>query len=164
MQNSKNKRNHLSLLKDDRGVTLLEVIAVIAVLSVVLASVVAFLLTGAKMSAQVSNGAKFSIRELTAVEFINKALYKADVNDELQQDAYDQDAYDSNTGRYSKLYISSSGVNATIYSDEGTVYYQVGEGSATSLSSGKIYFYINGRTVTYVLNDTQHTVYLRITQ
>ena len=159
MQNSKNKRNHLSLLKDDRGVTLLEVIAVIAVLSVVLASVVAFLLTGAKMSAQVSNGAKFSIRELTAVEFINKALYKADVNDELQQDAYD-----SNTGRYSKLYISSSGVNATIYSDEGTVYYQVGEGSATSLCSGEIYFYINGRTVTYVLNDTQHTVYLRIAQ
>ena len=161
MQNSKNKRNNLSLLKDDRGVTLLEVIAVIAVLSVVLASVVAFLLTGAKMSAQVSNGAKFSIRELTAVEFINKALYKADVNAESE---LQKAVYDSVTETYHKLYISSSGVNATIYSDEGTVYYQVGEGSATSLCSGEIYFYINGRTVTYVLNDTQHTVYLRIAQ
>lgn len=160
MQNSKIEQTKIPICKNNRGVTLLEVIAVIAVLGVVLASVTAFLLTGVRMSAQVSNGAKFSIRELTAVEFINKALYKAtDIELEPETDEYVQE-----TGIYNELTLKSSGTTATIYSSEGTVYYKVSQSGATALCSGEIYFKIDGDTVTYVLNSTPHVVHLRIVE
>ena len=158
MQTGKNLQADLQIRKNNRGVTLLEVIAVIAVLGVVLASVTAFLLTGVKMSAQVSDGAKFSIREVTAVEFINKALYKSTKIAGLP-------ATDENGATpeiYTQLELTSSGTTATLYSEEGTVYYEGPSGSRTALCSGEIYFKMNGDTVTYVLNGTEHIVHLRM--
>ncbi|MBQ1233628.1 MAG: hypothetical protein IIX86_08860, partial [Clostridia bacterium] len=58
--------------------SLVEVIALIAVLSVVVAAVVGFMITGSKMSVNVSGKAGASIKEQTAVEFINKTILKYD--------------------------------------------------------------------------------------
>ena len=108
MQNSRKMQANPQFGANNRGVTLIEVIAVIAVLSVVLAAVTAFLLTGVRMSAQVSGSAKFSIREQTAVEFINKALYKSTVTL--------VDPQGENVDEGSKLALTSSETTATLYS------------------------------------------------
>ena len=73
----KQKMSNLRISQNHKGLTLVEVIAMIAVLSVVMAVVAGFMISGAKMSAKVSDNAGASIREHTAVEFINKTLNKA---------------------------------------------------------------------------------------
>ena len=57
-------KNRLS--KNNKGMSLVEVIALIAVLSVVVAAVVGFMITGSKMSVKVSGTAGASIKEQTA--------------------------------------------------------------------------------------------------
>jgi prepilin-type N-terminal cleavage/methylation domain-containing protein len=60
--------------KNNKGVTLIEVIAVVAVLGVVMAAVTGFMITGTKMSARVSDTAASSMKDETAVEFINRRI------------------------------------------------------------------------------------------
>ena len=67
----KQKMSNLRISQNHKGLTLVEVIAMIAVLSVVMAVVAGFMISGANMSAKVSTNAGASIREQTAVEFIN---------------------------------------------------------------------------------------------
>ena len=60
------------LNKNNKGVTLIEVIAVVAVLGVVMAAVTGFMITGTKMSARVSDTAASSMKDETSVEYINR--------------------------------------------------------------------------------------------
>lgn len=149
-----NKNPQLS--KNNKGVTLVELIAVIAVLSVVIAAVTGFVITGAKMSSNVSGKATGSIKEQTAVEFINARILEANPEAAKVED-------DSNGKK--KLII---GEEATIFtnSQNGSqwVQYQYGTNAAIDLCPGEISFeYDKGsKTVTYELNGVKHIVHLRI--
>ena len=170
LQRRKNRtQRDLRLHKNNQGVTLVEVIAVVAVLSVVLAAVVGFMLTGTRMSAQVTGEAGVSIREQTAVEFINKTLYKATKTnvsyvgplEELDPNPEDQ--------RYFATLVLDADPEAEtaprFYAKDGKVYYKASEqASETELCSGTIYFIKDQatNTVIYVLNDTTHIVHIRV--
>lgn len=171
LQRRKNRmQRDLRLHKNNQGVTLVEVIAVVAVLSVVLAAVVGFMLTGTRMSAQVTGEAGVSIREQTAVEFINKTLYKATKTDmayeesleELDPNPEDQQDY------FATLVLDANPDSETaprFYAKDGKVYYKASnQASETELCSGTIYFIKDPttNTVTYVLNDTTHIVHMRV--
>ncbi len=127
------------LRKNNKGVTLVEVIAVIAVLGVVMAAVTGFMITGARMSAQVSNAATVSSREQAAVEFINQRLWKANKVEKSGESAV----------------LIDTVLLETI---DGKVKY-----NGVDLCDGEIYFeLITNNTVTYYLNGTKHVVHLRI--
>ena len=154
------KRKQISnnrLSKNNRGVTLIEVIAVIAVLSVVSAAVMGFMLTGAKMSAQVSGTAGDSIKEQTAVEFINKTILK-----------YGQDVLYVDDDGYLKITLSEQAV-AYIMTQNDTVAYVMKTPDenidrVTELCPGTIAFQLSEETdtVTYELNGEKHVVHLRV--
>lgn len=157
------QNNRLS--KNNKGVTLVEVIAVIAVLGVVMAAVTGFMITGTKMSAKVSNEAGSSMREQTAVEFINRRLWEAkNIEFELA---------DKDTGDITSILID--GVNLSYNEDANAVYYgATAEKEGVKLCEGKIRFekYVVGESVVedvivYYIEDngdeTMHIVHLRIT-
>lgn len=155
------QNNRLS--KNNKGVTLVEVIAVIAVLGVVMAAVTGFMITGAKMSAKVSGDAKLGIREQTAVEYINERLLEN--TGEISVDDQDKISVD---GHEYYAGIQIGGIN--LYTDLGDpedpapleeckVKY-----NNVELCEGYIYFEKTGDdgTVIYVLNGTRHVVHLRV--
>ncbi len=155
------KPNRLS--KNNKGVTLVEVIAVIAVMSVVMAAVTGFMITGTKMSAKVSGGATAGMREQTAVEYINQRLLEVSVAalalpDEtvrVELDGQEKQVYDT-------LYID--GKPLTTQRDEDTQKSTVTY-NGVQLLSGEIYFErvdAEKNAVTYILNGVKHVVYLRI--
>ena len=71
----KQKASNLRISQNHKGVTLVEVIAVIAVLSVVMAAVTGFVLTGTKMSAKVSGTAFVTSMFSAAVKTTSSPLY-----------------------------------------------------------------------------------------
>ena len=164
MQNSRKMQANPQFGANNRGVTLIEVIAVIAVLSVVLAAVTAFLLTGVRMSAQVSGTATASAREQTAVEFIQKTLQGMPA----ETIAIPDDSAKDSDGNFLAIYKAvADDENGTKYepflyhTEDGKVVYNNG-GKEVELCSGTIYFKaIEANTVTYYLNGTPHVVHLR---
>ena len=156
------KRKQISnnrLSKNNRGVTLIEVIAVIAVLSVVSAAVMGFMLTGAKMSAQVSGTAGDSIKEQTAVEFINKTILK-----------YEPGVLGVDDDGYLKITLSEQAVAYIMTQNDTVVYVMIMKtpdeniDRVTELCPGTISFQLSEETdtVTYELNGEKHVVLLRI--
>lgn len=145
------KPNRLS--KNNKGVTLVEVIAVIAVLSVVMGAITGFMITGARMSAQVSGGATAGMREQTAAEYINQRLWEAAgiIKESDPVEGSDED--------YRTLEIGE----AKLTTREGKVMYIMY--NSVELCQGEIYFKrVDNDTVTYVLNGVTHIVHLRMEQ
>lgn len=156
------------LSKNNKGVTLVELIAVIAVLSVVIAAVTGFVITGAKMSAHVNGVATESIKTQTVVDFINQKFWEA------QSVSVSMDATAENNGYY-KL-ITIDGADLSTYEKDGINYvgYRFGAESAEPiyLCPGEIYFEIKSDgstdrvtdrvTVAYHLNGIEHVVSVRI--
>lgn len=145
------------LSKNNKGVTLVEVIAVIAVMSVVMAAVTGFMITGARMSAQVSGGATAGMREQTAAEYINQRLWEADPVKlvlDLDTELEDQETGEK-TGRFATLDID--GIMLTTTDDKVTY-------NGVELCSGEIYFEKSESkdVIVYILNDVEHVVHLRI--
>ena len=168
------------LLKNNKGVTLVELIAVIAVLSVVSAAVAGFMITGSKMSAKVSGDAGDSMKEQTTVEFINKAILKNDFESLILLDELKNEE-DQGTGTYAGLIIKLNdadtirGLVTTETTDENnTVVYKTvtkeletgawidSDSAPIELCPGKITFEKQGNTLTYELNGEEHVVYLRV--
>ena len=169
------KMSNLRMSQNHKGLTLVEVIAMIAVLSVVMAVVAGFMISGANMSAKVSTNAGASIREQTAVEFINKTLSKAP-----ETVTYVDAGEDVFTTLFLGNWEDGAEVDANIpilYSEDGVVYYRAnGNASPTELCKGEIrfildedkteenppYIYSSGYIITYELNGTRHTVHSRV--
>ena len=150
----KQSKSNLQLRKNNQGMTLIEVIAVVAVLGVVMAAVLGFMITGAKMSAKVSGTATDSIKEQTAVEFINRRIWEATtLEGQIPTDGY-----------YGCLKLGDEICITTENPDEdnAVVVYCIGENKKIELCPGSIYFKIGDKTVTYVLNEKEHVVYPRI--
>ena len=150
----KQSKSNLQLRKNNQGMTLIEVIAVVAVLGVVMAAVLGFMITGAKMSAKVSGTATDSIKEQTAVEFINRRIWEATtLEGQIPNDGY-----------YGCLKLGDEICITTENPDEdnAVVVYCIGENKKIELCPGSIYFKIGDKTVTYVLNEKEHVVYPRI--
>lgn len=144
------KPNRLS--KNNKGVTLVEVIAVIAVLSVVMGAITGFMITGARMSAQVSGGATAGMREQTAAEYINQRLWEA------AGTIAASDPVEGSDEDYRTLEIGE----AELTTQDGKVTY-----NNVELCQGEIYFKRvdnDNNTVTYVLNGVTHIVHLRMEQ
>ena len=138
------------LSKNNRGVTLIEVIAVIAVMSVVMVAITGFMITGTRMSAQVSGGATAGMREQTATEYINQRLWETTENISVNEPKAEAPT------EFTKLYIGES----VLTSADGVVTY-----NNVELCRGEIYFLeIDDvtNTITYYLNGTKHVVHLRI--
>ncbi len=138
------------LSKSNRGVTLIEVIAVIAVMSVVMVAITGFMITGTRMSAQVSGGATAGMREQTATEYINQRLWET-----TEKISVDDPKTEAPT-EFTKLYIGES----VLTSADGVVTY-----NGVELCRGEIYFLeIDDvtNTITYYLNGMKHVVHLRI--
>ena len=165
------------LLKNNKGVTLVELIAVIAVLSVVSAAVAGFMITGSKMSAKVSGDAGDSMKEQTTVEFINKAILKNDIKSLILLDELKNEE-DQGTGIYAGLIIKlndADTIRGLVTTDENnTVVYKTvtkeletdkwidSDSAPIELCPGKITFEKQGNTLTYELNGEEHVVYLRV--
>lgn len=168
--------------KNNKGVTLIEVIAVVAVLGVVMAAVTGFMITGTKMSARVSDTAASSMKDETAVEFINRRILNYGkqslaVNEEVTNDK-------GEVIGYSDLLITLSEQDnsyAMLTTEDGVVVYKMGtkellvntENSGADFDKdvrsieicpGDIYFNLENNTVTYVLNDVEHVVHLRVAE
>ena len=165
------QNNRLS--KNNKGMSLVEVIALIAVLSVVVAAVVGFMITGSKMSVNVSGKAGASIKEQTAVEFINKTILK--YGEEIAVVPMEDNADDgTNDDQNCALHIKLSERNyALLITEDGKVVYQtyvIEEGdvvtqlNSTELCSGEVRFEMDStnNTVTYYLNNAKHVVHLRV--
>ena len=160
------------LSKNHKGATLIEVIAVIAVLSVVAAAVAGFMISGAKMSAKVSGVAAGSMKEQTTVEFINEMLWRKDSSSlEWRDDMKDENS--QNTNKYLGLVIKLNGsVCALLTTENNTVVYitcteegdaLVPTGKSVELCPGKIVFENTASdTVTYYINNEKHVVHLRV--
>ena len=166
-------KNRLS--KNNKGMSLVEVIALIAVLSVVVAAVVGFMITGSKMSVKVSGTAGASIKEQTAVEFINKTILKYDKTT-LALDSEIEDNDDRTPVTYAALrIIISDTLCAVITTENDTVVYKtqtkendtwVDSEKVTELCPGTIEFISlenENNTVIYKLNGEKHVLYLRVT-
>ena len=161
------------LNNNNKGMSLVEVIALIAVLSVVVAAVVGFMITGSKMSVNVSGKAGASIKEQTAVEFINKTILKYD---KTRLELYSEIG-DNGEQTYAALRIILSDTRcAVITTENDTVVYKtqtkaseeetwVDSEKATELCPGTIDFELNTdtETVIYKLNDDEeHVLRLRV--
>lgn len=165
------------LIKNNKGVTLVELIAVIAVLSVVSAAVAGFMITGSKMSAKVSGAAGDSMKEQTTVEFINKAILKNDSESLILRDELKKDD-GQGTGTYAELIIKlndADTIRGLVTTDENNkvIYKTLTKGSEPDqwidsdrapieLCPGKITFEKQGDTLTYKLDDEEHVVHLRV--
>ncbi|MBO5758271.1 MAG: prepilin-type N-terminal cleavage/methylation domain-containing protein [Clostridia bacterium] len=160
------------LNKNNKGVTLIEVIAVVAVLGVVMAAVTGFMITGTKMSAQVSDTATNSMKEQTAVEFINRMILGAKSEVKVVEDG--GQVTDGDHTYYLALYCGEN-VQIANGKDPKTqkpvVVYRYADNSGSNIvreiviCPGEIYFeQVNEKnTVTYYLNDDKHVVHLRVT-
>ena len=133
--------------KNNKGVTLIEVIAVIAVMSVVMAAVTGFLITGARMSANVSGGATAGMQEQTATEYINKWILEC--KDPIEAKILKE----GSETEYTELHIGERILTTT----DGKVCY-----NNVELCQGEIYFKKENSKITYILNGTEHVVHLRI--
>ena len=157
-------KSNLQLRKNNQGMTLIEVIAVVAVLGVVMAAVLGFMITGAKMSAKVSGTATDSIKEQTAVEFINRRIWEANaiVKDENKIWESEHPYYES----YTHLYLGDGICITTENPDEdnAVVVYRFGDNEQIELCPGKIYFETIDNGVIYYLNDEKHVVHLRVAE
>ena len=167
---SRQSKSRTNLRKNNRGVTLIEVIAVVAVMSIVMAAVTGFIITGSKMSANVSGHAKDSMQEQTAVEYINRWIWAADTvtADEDSILLIEVPEWWNSEKCYTKLslgttvgfltFIPKSESNA-----EAIVIYNKGNSDEyIELCTGEIYFEeITNNTVTYYLNGEKHVVHLR---
>ena len=146
------------LHKNNKGVTLVEVIAVIAVLAVVMAAVTGFVITGAKMSAQVSGGATAGVRQQTAAEFINQRLWEVPGSAiEVQKNVPDEQ--NQPTDEYKKLSITVGEAKSVLTTTDGKVTY-----NGVVLCDGTITFRFeeSADTVIYTLNEVEHVIHLRI--
>jgi prepilin-type N-terminal cleavage/methylation domain-containing protein len=159
--------------KNNKGVTLIEVIAVVAVLGVVMAAVTGFMITGTKMSAQVSDTATNSMKEQTAVEFINRMILGAKSGVKVVEDG-DHDQITDVDHLYYQCYLALyCGENVQIANSEDpktqkpAVVYRYDDANSSReivICPGEIYFeQVNKNTVTYYLNDDKHVVHLRVT-
>lgn len=169
---SRQSKSRTNLRKNNRGVTLIEVIAVVAVMSIVMAAVTGFIITGSKMSANVSGHAKDSMQEQTAVEYINRWIWAADTvtADEYpillnevpewwtSEKCYTTLSLGTRVGVGFLTFIPKSESNA-----EAIVIYNKGDSNEyIELCTGEIYFEeITNNTVTYYLNGEKHVVHLR---
>lgn len=166
------QNNRLS--KNNKGATLIEVIAVIAVLSVVAAAVAGFMITGAKMSANVSGVAADSMKEQTTVEFINEMLWRYDSSSLSWRDEL-KDENSQNEKEYIGLVIKLNGSDtkcALITTENNTVVYKactledsnlVISDKTVELCPGKIIFEnTTTNTVIYYINGEKHVVHLRV--
>ena len=175
------------LNKNNKGVTLIEVIAVVAVLGVVMAAVTGFMITGTKMSAQVSDTATNSMKEQTAVEFIQKLVLECSSADLKLKGDEILNRENKGTGYYPTLEIifsenASAELSFVDVDQDGIndhltyVMYTVDPASGEKTSKKPIELcslekpYLNGflineetNTLTYYLNDDKHVVHLRIT-
>ena len=152
----KQSKSNLQLRKNNQGMTLIEVIAVVAVLGVVMAAVLGFMITGAKMSAKVSGTATDSIKEQTAVEFINRRIWEATtLEGQIPNDGY-----------YGCLKLGEEICITTENPDEdnAVVVYRFGDTKQIELCPGKIYFETDNGTVIYYLNGEKHVVHLRVAE
>ena len=180
------QKSSLRLNKNNKGVTLIEVIAVVAVLSVVMAAVMGFMITGAQMSAKVSGTAGDSMKEQTAVEFINKTILKHGRDDMIPypRDGSPEEPENIEYGLWIKLEETNSAYTyAFLTTLNDTVVYQVytsdkedGESAEQTIETmnlintielcpGKINFEnnIDNDTVIYYLNNGEkHVVHLRV--
>ncbi len=157
---------HNRLSKNNQGVTLIEVITVVAVLGVVMAAVTGFMISGTRMSAKVSGVAADSMQEQTAVEFINRRIWE--VSEVTFPEGYDQPSTVDGVEVYTGLGVG----NAILYTAEdyqstgkSMVVYQNGDADPVALCPGTIYFQENENgTVTYYLNGEEHVVNLRVSK
>jgi prepilin-type N-terminal cleavage/methylation domain-containing protein len=166
--------------KNNKGVTLIEVIAVVAVLGVVMAAVTGFMITGTKMSAQVSDTATNSMKEQTAVEFINRMILGAKSEVKVGED--DDDRVTDVGHPYDQYYlVLNCGENVQIANSEDpktqkpAVVYRYDDNSGSNsgreivICPGAIYFKVQEDMVTYYLdidmdlNGNKHVVHLRVT-
>ena len=158
--------------KNNKGVTLIEVIAVVAVLGVVMAAVTGFMITGTKMSARVSDTAASSMKDETAVEYINRWILS---HNATELTTVEQKNADGATEFYAleinmkdktvaMITVEDSMVVYQRYSTEDPVTGQRQLQSTIELCPGKIDFKIVNNTVTYVLNDVEHVVHLRVAE
>ena len=157
------QNNRLS--KNNKGVTLVEVIAVIAVLGVVMAAVTGFMITGAKMSAKVSGDAKLGIREQTAVEYINERILEATTISigDPEPTPINIGSEDDPIYVYADLFVGEEKiVITTITTDDPDATNPKVVYNGVELCEGEIYFQCDGKTVTYYLNGTRHVVHLRV--
>jgi uncharacterized protein YfaT (DUF1175 family) len=113
------------------------------------------MITGAQMSSKVGNTATASIKEQTAVEFINARIWEADPGDIVVEN-------DDNGKK--KLIIGEATIFTNSQDDRQWVQYQYDTNAAIDLCPGKIKFEDvgNSKTVTYELNGVKHIVHLRI--
>ena len=160
----KQSKSNLQLRKNNQGMTLIEVIAVVAVLGVVMAAVLGFMITGAKMSAKVSGTATDSIKEQTAVEFINRRIWEANasVKDEDKILNSEYPYYESYTHLWWGEEICITTENPD--EDNAVVVYRFGDTKQIELCPGKIYFETDNGTVIYYLNGEKHVVHLRVAE
>jgi prepilin-type N-terminal cleavage/methylation domain-containing protein len=157
--------------KNNKGVTLIEVIAVVAVLGVVMAAVTGFMITGTKMSARVSDTAASSMKDETAVEYINRWIL---IHNATELTPVEQKNADGATEFYALAIHMKDKTVAMITVEDSMVVYQrystedpTGQRqlqSTIELCPGKIDFKIVNNTVTYVLNDVKHVVHLRVAE
>ena len=162
------------LSKNHKGATLIEVIAVIAVLSVVAAAVAGFMISGAKMSAKVSGVAAGSMKEQTTVEFINEMLWRYDSSSlEWREELKDENSQDDKEYLGLVIKLDKSGtVYALVTTENNTVVYRtwtkengnwVPSDRSVELCPGKIVFEDTASdTVTYYINNEKHVVHLRV--
>ena len=175
------------LRKNNKGVTLVEVIAVIAVLGVVMAAVTGFMITGTKMSAKVSNEAGSSMREQTAVEFIQKTVLRyGSASLRTIEVVLNEEAEEKETVWALLIILATDGGQSscaliTATEDEKVVYQlctvpiseddddiefdnlDFDERDPIELCSGTISFeQITDDTVIYELNGEKHVVHLRV--
>ena len=150
------------LSENNQGVTLVELIAVIAVLGIVIAAVTGFMITGAQMSSKVGNTATASIKEQTAVEFINERIWEA------KFDTLDLDqkmVVIESKEYYAKLIIDGAVLGTYVKDGVNYVGYQLGEQEPIQLCPGTISFEaIAQNKVTYYINGEKHVVCLRVAQ
>ncbi len=160
------QNNRLS--KNNQGVTLIEVIAVVAVLGIVMAAVTGFMITGTKMSARVSDTAASSMKDETAVEYINRWIL---ASNQISLPDDPEVIKVINEVEYSMELCIGNAMLKTVYetdtndqpTGEAFVVYHAENKTPIELCSGEIYFEpINNGTVTYYLNGKKHVVHLRV--
>ena len=164
---------HNRLTKNNTGVTLIEVIAVVAILGVVMAAVTGFMISGTKMSAKVSGTATDSMKEQTAVEFINRRLWEANSAPAFSEDCQITVESEEKT-LHKKITLGSASLYTIAESEpenQTFVVYCIEGKEPIKLCPGAIYFEsTDDNVVIYYLDvdldldfsSEKHVVHLRI--
>ena len=146
------------LARQGVSVTLIEMISVIAVLGVVMAATAGFMITGAKMSVKVSDGATGNLREQTAVELINEKLMECTTIECVHEFDLDIPLENPTIAIIDGKYLKTNFENLA----DPTVTY-----NGVELCKGTIIFIqddMDDNIIRYVLNDVEHVVHLRAAQ